>query len=85
MCYACKPQGLKGGSKHAYKKLNRIFGMLCRDGKAIGQADSLFAMGDTLVELRDNLELVFERIKLNGLRVKPSKIIVAPRKSILFG
>ena len=44
-----------------------------------------FLVGDMLVELRDNLELVFERIKLNGLRVKPSKIIVAPRKSILFG
>ena len=85
MCYACEPQGLKGASEHAYEKLSRIFGSLCRAGKAIRQADSLFAVGDTLEELRDNLELVFERVQLNGLTIKPSKIIVAPRKSVLFG
>ena len=85
MCYAVEPQGLKGASEHAYEKLSRVFGRLCQEDKAFRQADSLFALGDTLEELHTNLELIFEKIRANGLTIKPSKIIVAPKKSILFG
>ena len=85
MCYAVEPQGLKGASEHAYEKLSRIFGSLCQEDKAFRQADSLFALGDTLEELHTNLESIFEKIRANGLTIKPSKIIVAPKQSILFG
>ena len=36
-------------------------------------------------ELRNNLEEIFIKIKDNGLTLKPSKIIVAPKRSVLFG
>ena len=85
MCYAVEPQGLKGASEHAYEKLSRIFGDICQEDKAFRQADSLFALGDTMEELHVNLEEIFRRIRLNGLTIKPSKIIIAPKKSILFG
>ena len=85
MCYAVEPQGLKGASEHAYEKLSRIFGALCQEDKAFRQADSLFALGDTMEELHSNLAEIFELIRVNGLTIKPSKIIVAPKKSVLFG
>ena len=85
MCYAVEPQGLKGASEHAYEKLSRIFGTLCQEDKAFRQADSLFALGNTVEELHDNLKEIFGKIRQNGLTIKPSKIIVAPRKSVLFG
>ena len=85
LAYSVEPQGLKGASEHAYEKLGRIFGSMCQVGTAFRQADSLFALGDSLPELRKNLREIFVKIRANGLTLKPSKIIVAPRKSVLFG
>merc|ERR1712101_33870 len=83
--YACEPQGLKNASEHAYERLAVIFGDLCREEKMTRHADGLHVLGDTVQELYDNLSLVLERCWLAGYRLKPSKIIVAPKRSVLFG
>ena len=83
--YVCEPQGLKNASEHAYERLARIFGDLCRQEKMTRHADGLHVLGDTMEELYDNLAVVLERCKLSGLTLKPSKVIIAPRNSVLFG
>ena len=83
--YVCEPQGLKNASEHAYERLAVIFGDLCRQEKMTRHADGLHVLGDTVEELYANLELVLERCKLAGLTLKPSKVIIAPKNSILFG
>ena len=42
-------------------------------------------MGDTWQELHDNFEEVLVRARMAGLTFKPSKVIVAPKKTELFG
>ena len=83
--YVCEPQGLKNASEHAYERLAVIFGDLCRQERMTRHADGLHVLGDTVEELHDNLALVLERCKLSGLTLKPSKVIIAPKNSVLFG
>ena len=83
--YVCEPQGLKNASEHAYERLARIFGDLCRQEKMTRHADGLHVLGDTMEELYENLAIVLERCKLSGLTLKPSKVIIAPKNSVLFG
>ena len=70
MCYAVEPQGLKGASEHAYEKLSRIFGTLCQEDKAFRQADSLFALGNTVEELH---EIEKEKKKPAGIQCARAK------------
>ena len=83
--YTCEGQGLKNVSEHAYERLAVIFGDLVRQEKMTRHADGLHVLGDTVQELYDNLALVLERCKLAGLTLKPSKVIIAPVNSVLFG
>ena len=83
--YTCEGQGLKNASEHAYERLAVIFGDLVRQEKMTRHADGLHVLGDTVQELYDNLALVLERCKLAGLTLKPSKVIIAPVNSVLFG
>ena len=83
--YVCEPQGLKNCSEHAYERLAVIFGDLVRQERMTRHADGLHVLGDTVEELYENLALVLERCRLAGLTLKPSKVIIAPLNSVLFG
>ena len=48
-------------------------------------ADGLFVLGQTLEDLFANFSEVLLRARLSGLTFKPSKIIIAPVNTILFG
>ena len=83
--YTREPQGIRNASEHNSERLARIFGDLEKDQRMCRMADGLYIGGSTLEELSDNLCTVFNRAKLAGLTFKPSKIIVCPKETILFG
>ena len=83
--YTCEPQGLRGVSEHSYERLSRVYGDLCQQGKMARQADGLFVGGKSLEQLYDNLKEVFSRTRDCGFTLKPSKIIINPKKIVLFG
>ena len=83
--YTREPQGIRNASEHNSERLARIFGDLERDQKMCRMADGLYIGGSTLEELSNNLSTVFNRAKLAGLTFKPSKIVVCPKETILFG
>ena len=83
--YTCEPQGLKNASEHAYERLARIYGDLCMDERMTRMADGLFVLGDTMDQLITNFKEVLHRARLCNIKFKPSKIIIAPVNTILFG
>ena len=85
LCYASSPQGLKNSSELAYDLLARIYGPMIAKGKLTRMADSLFPIGDTWEELNDNYSEALNRAELSNLTFKPSKTLVGPRSSTLFG
>ena len=83
--YTCDPQGLKGASERSYEKLARIFGDLVQARRLAQMADGLHVLGNSIQELAENYVEVLNRAERCGLTFKPSKVIVCPRRIILFG
>ena len=83
--YTCEPQGLKNASEHAYERLGLMYGDMCYSEKMTRMADGLYVLGDTLEKLEENFVEVLTRAELSGLTFKPSKIIIAPQSTVLFG
>ena len=84
-CYVCEPQGLRNASEHAYDRLGKIFGDMVRKDELARHADGLHVLGDTFQELYRNFLEVLLRLRNCGMTLKPSKVIVAPLNSVLFG
>ena len=83
--YAREPQGIRNASEHNSERLSLIYGDMERDKKMTRMADGLYVGGDNLTDLSNNLVEVFTRARNAGLTFKPSKIIVCPRSTVLFG
>ena len=77
--------GFKNASEHAYERLARIYGDLCGKEQMTRMADGIYVLGQTLEELHENFQEVLLRARLCGLTFKPSKIVIAPVNTILFG
>ena len=84
-CYVREPQGIRNASEHNGERLSIIFGDLEQSRRMTRLADGLYVGGDTLQDLSNNLVEVFTRAKNSGLTFKPSKIVVCPVSTILFG
>ena len=85
LVYVTEPQGLKNSSEHAYERLRRIFGDMIMEGELTTMADGLYVLADTEEDFVERFREVMRRAKLCGLTVKPSKLELAPKKTILFG
>ena len=83
--YTVEPQGLRNASEHSYEKLTRIYGDLRQADKMTCMADGLYALGDTLEQLKENFIEILQRARNAGLTFKPKKIVITPRDTILFG
>ena len=83
--YATEPQGLLNSDAHAYERLGLIYGDMCAEERMTRMADGLYVLGNTFRDLLDNLREVFDRARKCGLTFKPSKIIVCPLDTIIFG
>ena len=85
LVYSVSPMGLRNSSEVAYERLTRIFGDMQRDRKLCRQADALIVGGDTVHKLYENLQEVFMRLRASNMTIKPSKLIICPRSTTLFG
>ena len=83
--YVCEPQGLRNASEHAYDRLGTVFGDMVKADRLARHADGLHVLGDSLEELHGNLKEVLEQLQKCGMTLKPSKVIVDPVNSVLFG
>ena len=83
--YVCEPQGLKNASEHAYERLGLVYGDMCAAEKMTRMADGLYVLADTLHDLEDNFIEVLSRAELCGFTVKPSKLIITPHRTTIFG
>ena len=48
-------------------------------------ADGIYVLGNTYADLYENLKEVFDRARLSNLMFKPSKIIICPIDTVIFG
>ena len=58
---------------------------MCADELITRMADGLYVLADTLEDLEKNFTEVMNRARLCGFTFKPSKIIIAPYETVLFG
>ena len=77
--------GLRNSSELAYERLTRIFGDMQQRKQLCRQSDALIVGGSSVSELCDNLAEVFVRLKRCNMTIKPSKLVIAPKSTILFG
>ena len=85
MVYTVEPQGLLNSGEHAYERLGRIYGDMCATERMTRMADGLYVLANTYADLFENLKEVFERAKKSNLTFKPSKMIICPLNTIVFG
>ena len=58
---------------------------MCASEQMTRMADGLYVFGNTYAELFENLNEVFDRARLSNLTFKPSKIIICPLNTVIFG
>ena len=85
LVYSREPQGLKNASEHGYNKIAVIYGDMVAEGKLTRMADGIYPMGDSEQELMENFTEVLTRASNCGMTFKPSKLVIAPKTSVLFG
>ena len=85
LLYGVSPMGLRNSGEINYERLTCIFGDMQKEQKVCRQADSIIVGGLTLDQLFANLTEVFHRLRTCNLTIKPSKLIIAPKKVELFG
>ena len=83
--YTASPQGLKNSSEFSYDRLGKVYGDMVQQGRMTRMADGLYPLGDTGQELLENYTEVLRRAENAGFTFKPSKTIIAPKSSVLFG
>ena len=84
-CYTSSPQGLKNSSEQCYDLLARIYGKMMKEDRVTRMADSIFPIADSLEELAVNYAECLRKAELCNMTFKPSKTVIAPRTSTLFG
>ena len=62
-----------------------VYGDMCAEEKLTRMADGLYVLADTLPDLEKNFIEVLTRAELCGFTFKPSKVIITPYKSLIFG
>ena len=85
LVYTVSPMGLRNSSEMAYERLTRIFGDMQKKRQLCRQADALIVGGDSIQCLFSNLKEVFTRLRACGMTIKPSKLIICPKSTVLFG
>ena len=83
--YTVEPQGIRNASEHGAERLSRIYGDMVKDGHAALIADALYILADDEESLLQHFVTALSRASLSGLTFKPSKLIIAPRTTTIFG
>ena len=85
LVYVVRPQGIKNASEQAYETLAKIYGDMVMDGRMTRMADGLFVLADDVKSLLNNFREAMQRAKNSNLTLKPSKLIIVPRETLVFG
>ena len=85
LVYDASPMGLRNSSEISYERLTRIFGDMQRSRRLCRQADALIVGGQTVEKLYENLHEVMQRLRECGMTIKPSKLVICPKSTTLFG
>lgn len=85
LVYSCMPQGVKGASESSYERIERVYGDMVQDNRMATMADGIYPKGQTVLETLENYAETLRRASLAGLTFKPSKTIICPLKTELFG
>ena len=83
--YTVDPQGLKGASERSYEKIARVYGDMHQAGRTTSMADGLHVLGKDVEDLMANYIEVLTRADKAGFTFKPSKVVICPRRTQLFG
>ena len=83
--YVVSAQGMPGSSETLEELLCTVIGHLVQDGCAAKIADDLYIGGQSVDELIQNWRRVLEIMHQNGLKLKPSKTVVAPTHTQILG
>ena len=83
--YTRAAMGMPGSSEHLDELVFRILGDLIHEGIAAKIADDLYVGGNCADELRCNWQRVLERFKINNLRLKAAKTVIAPKNATILG
>ena len=85
LVYTVSPMGLRNSSEIAYERLTRIFGDMQKKKQLCRQADALIVGGESIQSLFYNLSEVFIRLQECGMTIKPNKLVICPKSTVLFG
>ena len=83
--YTASPQGLKNSSEQSYNRLATVYGDMMARGELTRMADGLFPLGDDEEELLKNYTETLRRGREAGFTFKPSKVVIAPKSTVVFG
>ena len=83
--YKRSVMGLPGSEAALEELLNRIFGDLVRAGKMVKIADDIFLGSDSTSSLLSIWKDVLNRLKLNGLKLSPTKTKICPKSASILG
>ena len=62
-----------------------ILGDMVKEGKVCKLADDLFVGGSTPEELKDNFQLVLQKLLDNNIKLSPTKTVIAPKSVTILG
>ena len=83
--YTVCPQGLRNSAEWGSEILARIYGDMVRQNKCTRIADQIYVLGNSVIELSENLKMVMQRARNSNLTFKASKIIVCPASTVILG
>ena len=83
--YRRSVMGLPGSEAALEELLSRIFGDLIRAGKMVKVADDLFLGSLSINDLAATWKEVLHRLKLNGLKLSPTKTRINPESATILG
>ena len=83
--YKRSVMGLPGSEAALEELLNRIFGDLVREGKMVKIADDIFLGSDSTSSLLSTWKEVLKRLKMNGLKLSPTKTKICPKSASILG
>ena len=83
--YTASPQGLKNSSEVSYERLGKVYGPIVQKNQLTRMADGLYVLADSEEELLVNYEETLRKGGLAGFTFKPTKTVISPRNTTIFG
>ena len=77
--------GLPGSEAALEEVMSRVLGELVQSGSVVKLADDLYVGAQSVDELLQIWSQVLEKLRLNGIKLKPTKTICCPASTVILG